>query len=222
MENNDKIAIVIGATGLVGKQLIIQLLEHPSFSKVTILSRRSLNIENPKLEEVIIDFDKLNDYKSKITGGVLFSCMGTTIKKAKTKESQYRIDFTYQYQKAQIAADNGVPDYVLVSSSGANSNSSIFYSRIKGELEDAITSLSFKKVRILRPSILLGNRNEFRFGEQVGTVLMGFFTAIIPPLRKWRGIKDSEVAQAMIALSIDSNDERVMISELDEIFAYSN
>lgn len=218
MENTDKKAIVIGATGLVGKQLVTQLLEHPSFSKVLILSRRSLGIQNSKLDEVIIDFGKLTEYQSQIKGDVLFSCMGTTIKKAKSKENQYKIDFTYQFQTAQIAAKNGVPNYVLVSSTGANSTSRVFYSRIKGELEEAITALPFQKIRILRPSILLGDREEFRFGEKIGMVVMGFFTSIIPPLRKWRGITGSEVARAMIASSLDSNTEKVSVRELDEIF----
>lgn len=218
MENTNKIAVVIGATGLVGKQLVAQLLEHPSFTTVTVLTRRPLGIQNPKLKEHIIDFDNLSEYQKNISGDVLFSCMGTTIKKAKTKENQYKIDFTYQYETAKIAANNGVSNYVLVSSTGANSKSRAFYSRIKGELENAVTPLPFQKIRILRPSILLGNREESRLGEKMGMIVLGFFTAIIPPLRKWRGISGTEVARAMIASSLDSSTEKVTVSELDEIF----
>tara|TARA_R110002050_G_scaffold80768_1_gene172738 strand:- start:50983 stop:51642 length:660 start_codon:yes stop_codon:yes gene_type:complete len=215
--NNNKTAIVIGATGLVGKQLVSQLLSHSKFSKVVLLVRRSTGITHSKMEEMIIQFDELENHKTQIKGDVLFSCMGTTIKKAKTKENQFKIDYTYQYQTAQLAAGNGVKTYVLVSSAGANAKSNTFYSRIKGELEEAVTSLPFEKIRILRPSILMGNRTEFRLGEKIGIGLMSVLQ-YIPFLKKWRGIKDTEVAQAMISLALDTNSDKVVVKQLDELF----
>lgn len=213
----NKTAIVIGATGLVGKQLVSQLIENPNFSKVTVLVRRSTKISHEKLNEVIVDFEKLSSFSPAIKGDVLFSCMGTTIKQAKTKENQYRVDFTYQFETAKIAADNNIGTYVLVSSTGANASSGVFYSRIKGELEEAVSKLSFDKIRILRPSVLMGDRNEFRLGEKIGiAVMMGL--KYIPYLNKWRGIKDTEVAHAMISMSNDTQTGKIVIKELDELF----
>ena len=216
--NDQKTAIVVGATGLVGKQLVTQLLEHPQFSKVIVLVRRTTGITHPKLEEILASFDDLNCFKKVVDGDVLFSCMGTTMKNAKTKENQYKVDFTYQYKTAALASKNGVKTYVLISSAGANSKSNMFYTRIKGELEDAITQIPFDKIRILRPSFLMGDRSEFRLGEMIGISVTNFFASIIPPLKKWRGITDKEVARAMIASCLHSSTKRVLISELDEIF----
>jgi len=156
----EQVANVIGASGLVGQQLVGQLLNHPDFKKVRIFVRRKCGITHPKLEEQLIDFDTPEIWKHLVKGDVLFSTLGTTIKTAKTKENQYRVDFTYQYDFAKVAADNGVSAYVLVSSMGASSKSSVFYSRIKGELEDAVSKLNFRKLIIFRPSILDGNRQE--------------------------------------------------------------
>ena len=213
-----KTAIVIGATGLVGKQLVSQLIEHPEFSTVVVLVRRSTGIVDPKLQEVFVSFDELICSKQEIKGDVLFSCMGTTMKQAKTKENQYKVDYTYQFKTAELAVSNGVKTYVLVSSAGADPKSRTFYTRIKGELEEAVNQLPFDKIRILRPSFLMGNRTEFRLGEIIGTSVMNFFAAIIPPLKKWRGIEDKEVARAMIASALDSSTEKVIVTELDEIF----
>ncbi len=214
---NNNTAIVIGATGLVGKQLVSQLIKSPNFSKVTVLVRRSTKISHEKLNEVIVDFDDMSSISQNIKGDVLFSCMGTTIKQAKTPENQFKVDYTYQYETAKIAANNNVSAYVLVSSAGATSDSSVFYSRIKGELEDAVAKLAFEKIRILRPSILLGNREEFRLGEKIGIWVMTGLK-YIPFLRKWRGIKDAEVAKAMISMYLDSQSEKVVTKELDELF----
>ena len=217
---NNKTAVVIGATGLVGKQLVNQLLAHNQFDQVTVLVRRSTGLTHAKLNEVILNFDELAQTSNHIKGDVLFSCMGTTIKQAKTKDNQFRVDFTYQFETAQIAAKNKVNTYVLVSSIGADAKSSMFYSRIKGELEDAVTLLPFPKIRILRPSILQGDRTEFRFGERIGITLTHFFGLFIPPLRKWRAIKDVQVAQAMIGLALDGNPDKLLISEREELFEF--
>jgi len=196
-----QIANVIGASGLVGQQLVAQLLENIEFSKIRVFVRRRSGLAHPKLEEQIIDFDRPESWKSLVQGDVLFSTLGTTIKTAKTKENQYRVDFTYQYEFAKAAAENGVPTYLLVSSMGADPKSSVFYSRIKGELEDAVAKLPFQKLFIIRPSILDGDRHEKRAGEKVGLILSRFLTKFI--LKAYRPTPVDVLAAKMIRLSLE-------------------
>jgi len=195
-----KIANIIGASGLVGHQLLIQILDHPEFEKVRIFVRRPSGINHPKLEEHIIDFDLPASWRPLVKGDVLFSTLGTTIKTAKTKENQYRVDFTYQYEFAKAASENGVPTYLLVSSMGANPKSSVFYSRMKGELEDAVAKLPFQKLFIIRPSILDGDRQEKRAGEKVGLILSRFLTRFI--LKAYKPTPVNLLATKMISLSL--------------------
>jgi uncharacterized protein YbjT (DUF2867 family) len=195
-----QIANVIGGSGLVGHELMRQLLDHPEFEKVRIFVRRATGIVHPKLEEHIIDFDQTESWKPLVQGDVLFSTLGTTIKTAKTKENQYRVDFTYQYEFAKAASEKGVPAYILISSMGANPKSPVFYSRIKGELEDAVAKLSFQKLFIIRPSILDGDRQEKRAGEKVGLILSRFLTKFI--LKAYRPTPVNVLASKMINLSL--------------------
>jgi uncharacterized protein YbjT (DUF2867 family) len=212
-----KTAIVIGATGLVGKELVKLLLADATYQKVIILHRRSTNLTHPKLEEHIINFEDPNSYAHLIKGDVLFSSLGTTIKQAGSQEAQYRIDYTYQYEPAEIAAKNGVANYVLVSSSGANAKSKLFYPRMKGELEEAIKKLPFKKIDIIQPSLLLGDRPEKRFGEQFGAILLKGLQHI-PRLKKYRGIHGYEVAQAMINATGKDTTDKISTYELEGVF----
>ena len=125
-------------------------------------------MQHAKLQERIVNFDAVPEWKALLTGDVLFSSLGTTLKQAGSKEAQYKVDFTYQYNIAKAAADNGVSQYVLVSSAGASPQSRIFYSRMKGELEEAVKTFSFPHITILQPGILQGERDEFRLGERIG------------------------------------------------------
>jgi uncharacterized protein YbjT (DUF2867 family) len=195
-----KKALILGATGLVGSELLQQLLNDDYFSQVVVLTRRSIGITHPKLKEEIIDFDKPESWQDKVKGDVLFSAFGTTIKTAGSKAAQWKIDYTYQYQMAMAARTNGVPAMVLVSSAGASPNSRIFYSRMKGELDRDIKALGFERFTILKPSILAGNRKEKRAGESVGLVL-GKLIGIIPYLIRYRAIPASVVAKAMVNAS---------------------
>jgi len=195
-----KVANIIGSTGLVGHQLLTQILDHPEFEKVRIFVRRASGISHPKLEEQIIDFDLPESWRHLVKGDVLFSTLGTTIKTAKTKENQYRVDFTYQYEFAKVASENGVSAYLLVSSLGANPKSSVFYSRMKGELEDAVAKLPFRKLVIIRPSILDGDRQEKRAGEKVGLILSRFVTRFI--LKVYKPTPVNLLASKMISLSL--------------------
>jgi len=208
-----KVANIIGSTGLVGHQLLTQILDHPEFEKVRIFVRRASGISHPKLEEQIIDFDLPESWRHLVKGDVLFSTLGTTIKTAKTKENQYRVDFTYQYEFAKVASENGVSAYLLVSSLGANPKSSVFYSRMKGELEDAVAKLPFRKLVIIRPSILDGDRQEKRAGEKVGLILSRFVTRFI--LKVYKPTPVNLLASKMISLSLQKVPGIITIGGLD-------
>lgn len=209
-------AIVIGATGLVGSEVLDLLLEDGRYSKVKIFHRRSTGIKHAKLEEHIVDFDRIEEWKHLITGDELYSALGTTMKKAGSQERQYTIDYTYQYETAKAAAENGVKKYSLVSSAGADYQSRVFYSRLKGELDDDVKDLSFDVITIMRPSILAGERNESRPGESIGMFFMKF-AAKIPGLKKYRPIPGRTVAEGMIN-SLHKCPPGYHIFELDEIF----
>jgi uncharacterized protein YbjT (DUF2867 family) len=213
-----KTAVVIGASGLIGKSLVKKLLDDNSYKSVKVFVRRTINISNSKLEEHIVDFDKITDWKNKISGDELYSAMGTTIKKAGSKEAQYKIDVTYQYEFAKAAAENGVTSYFLVSSSGANANSKLFYMKIKGELEEKVKLLPFNKIRIFRPALLLGERDEKRFGEKAAEKLLKIVVPLFPFLKNQRPIEGEKVAKAMIVSANEDNKERIKIFEPLEIF----
>ncbi len=209
-------AIVIGATGLIGKQLVKTLLMNDLYSEVRILVRRSTKINHPKLKELVINFDKLAQYDKDITGDVLFSVLGTTLKTAGSKAAQYKIDYGYQFDVAKIAAKNGVSKLILLSSIGANANSSVFYSKMKGELDEAVKTLPFEQISILRPSMLEGEREEFRWAEKLFTPIMKA-AIVIPCWRKYRPIKDVTVANAMLK-AVYQNDKPYHIYESNHIF----
>lgn len=189
-------ANVVGATGLVGKQLVDSLLENTKFEKVRIFVRRNSDIQHPKLEEHIVDFGDKKTWKEKLKGDVLFSTLGTTLKQAGSKERQYDIDFTLNYNFAKTAYENGIENYVLVSSIGANAKSRIFYTQIKGELDEAVAKLGFKNLAILRPSSLTGDRKERRTAEIITIPIATFLTNFV--FTNYRPIKDKTVAKAMI------------------------
>jgi uncharacterized protein YbjT (DUF2867 family) len=213
-----KSVIVIGATGLIGKHLTKLFLDNPTYSTVNLFVRRSLSISNPKLDEHIVDFDEIEKWKSDISGDELFSAMGTTIKKAGSKEAQYKIDVTYQYEFAKAAFENGVKNYFLVSSAGANAKSKFFYLRIKGELEEKVKLLPFNKLRIFRPSLLTGNRDEKRFGEKAAERILKVVVPIFPFMKNQKPIEGKKVVRAIIVSANDDSNERIKIFEPLDIF----
>jgi uncharacterized protein YbjT (DUF2867 family) len=197
-----KTAIIIGATGLTGTALLNQLLEHPAYSQVTILVRREMPLQHSKLKQVLFDFDAPN--ASLIQGDDLFCAMGTTLAKAGSKEAQYKIDCTYPAEIGRLAKANGVKRYLLVSSVGADANSSGFYLKTKGELEQKIQALGFERFVAARPSFLLGNRAEFRLGERIGIVMIKAFSSLlVGGLHKYKGIAVTDLASALIRMAND-------------------
>ena len=165
-------ALVIGATGATGRELVNKLLIDDEFSHVTIFVRNAPAIKHKKLKINVIDFKDLEKYKDLIKGDILFSALGTTKKDAGGKDEQYEIDYTYQYEFAKIAAENGLANYSLVSSVGANSKSSFFYPKMKGKLEEAVKKLDFKKIDIFQPPMLIRQPDLMREGEKSGIKIL--------------------------------------------------
>ena len=211
-----KTANLIGATGMTGSYTLQLLLKDDRFSRVKIFVRRTANIHDPKLEEYIIDFDKADSWKHLVTGDVLFSSLGTTLKQAGGKIPQYKVDYTYQYNFAKAASDNGVPVYVLVSSVGANPDSLVFYSKMKGELERDIRKLPFRHIHILQPGPLEGPREKERKFEKIGIGITRFITDL-GLFKGYKPIHGQIVAQAMVNASFDTQSP-VKVYRLMEVF----
>lgn len=166
-------SLVIGATGATGQEIVSQLLEDNSFNSISIFVRKNPNITHSKLKTYVIDFSKVEDFRDLIKGDVLFSCLGTTLRDAGSKDKQYLVDYTYQYEFAKIASENEVPNYSLVSSTGANENALFFYPKIKGKLEESIKKLPFKTIQIFQPPTLIRQKNLMRTSEKIGIKMFG-------------------------------------------------
>ena len=168
-------ALVIGATGATGTELVNQLIKDNQYTSVVVFSRRPLLISHARLTSHIVDFDNPQAWAHLVKGDVLFSALATTLKHAGSQKEQYKIDYTYQYQTAATAAAKGVAKYVLVSAMGANAKSWLFYPRIKGELDNAVAALSFKQIHIFRPGYLLRQPDKIRSMEKLGIAIIHFF-----------------------------------------------
>jgi uncharacterized protein YbjT (DUF2867 family) len=194
-------AIVIGATGLVGSELVRLLLADARFASVVVLARRPTGVTHRKLREHVVDFDAPAAFAALVRGDVLFSALGTTIRAAGSEEAQYRVDHGYQLRVAECARRNGVGTYVLVSSSGASPRSRIFYSRMKGELERDVEALGFARTRLLRPGLLDGERRERRPGERWALRVLRPLAPVLPAAA--RPIPVAAVARAAVAAALD-------------------
>ena len=211
-----KTALIIGSTGLVGSQLLQQLLASPCYTKVVSLSRRQLDFSHPKLISHIIDFENLTHHVELFKGDVFFSCLGTTLKQAGSVAAQRKVDFEYQFICAQMAANNAVPHYCLVSSSGANAHSMSRYLKIKGELEQQVKQLGFARLSILQPSLLVGERSELRVAEKFGEVVLPLLTRF-GILKRYRPITGEQVANKLLRVSIEQQ-QATGYYVLDELF----
>ena len=199
---NNRTALLLGATGLVGGHCLDLLLKDDSYSQVITLARRGLERNDAKLVQHVVEFDNLSDYASLIKAQDVFCCLGTTIKAAGSKEAFRKVDFTYPVEIARMASENGTEQFLIVTALGANSKSSVFYNRVKGEVEDAVCQLDFKSVQIFRPSLLLGERDKSRLSEKVAEkFLKAFKFMLVGGLRKYRAIEASDVSQAMVRMA---------------------
>ena len=201
---DQKIAVIIGASGMVGSQVLEELLKDENFKLIRSLVRKPLDISHPKLQQEIVNFNNSMDYSQKFgEGDVIFCCVGTTQKKVNGDKEEYRkVDFDIPVNAAKIGIENGFQQYYLVSAIGADDKSSNFYLKLKGETENAIKGIPFKSIGIFQPSILLGNRDENRPGEKVMQKLMKFFSRLlIGSFKKYRAIDALDVAKAMVKAS---------------------
>jgi len=189
-------ALIIGATGATGEELLQMILKDETYKQVDIFVRRDVNIKHEKLKVHIIDFDKSEEWKALVNGDVFFSCLGTTLEAAGSKEAQWKIDYGYQYEFAKIAQDNNVSNYVLISSSNASANSFFFYAKMKGKLEEAVKALSFTKLIIFNPPILIREDSERKM-EIIGVKVIKFFNKI-GLLRSQKPMETKLLAKAMI------------------------
>lgn len=191
-------ALVLGATGLIGKEVVQMLLNSSKYEQVTVLVRKNLLFQHAKLKQVAVNFDELDRYESYFAVDDVYSCLGTTIKKAKTKENFKRVDYDYTLHAAKIAEKQGVKNFLTVTAMGANSKSMFFYNRVKGDVEQELQKLHIKGIHIFRPSLLLGERQEFRFGEKVAEGITRVFSFLfVGPLRKYKPISGKQVALGM-------------------------
>jgi uncharacterized protein YbjT (DUF2867 family) len=197
-------AAVIGSTGLIGTQLVQFLLEDTAFTEVRILVRRPVSLSHPKLTVQIVAFDDYHELKEKIgSGHSVFCCVGTTQQKVQGDKEAYRkVDYNIPVNAANASIENGFKKFLLVSSAGADKNSSNFYLQLKGSVEESISQLEFESIHFFRPSILLGDRKEFRAGEKIAKRSMQLLSFLFfGPLKKYKPIQSSEVAKSMIAAS---------------------
>ena len=195
-------ALLAGATGLVGSFCLKDLLADPQYRSIVVLSRKALTVEHPKLKTIITDFENLEEHKTHLGADHIFCCLGTTIKKAGSQENFRKVDFNYPSEIARITAQAGANQFVLVSSIGASSHSRVFYSRVKGELEEAVMSLPFPGILIFRPSLILGVRQEKRLGESIWKVFMRIFQPLlVGPYKKYRPIQARIIAKSMVEMA---------------------
>ena len=204
-------ALLVGATGLIGRQCMELLCGSERYSEVIVLVRRETGYSHGKKKELVVDFDHVREIPDTFTCNDVFCCLGTTIKKAGTRENFRRIDHDYPLSVARIAKDRGAQRCFIVSAMGANSASPVFYNRVKGDVENDLRTMAFESLHIFRPSLLLGKRQEFRLGERIAGFLSLLFSWFMRgPLRHYRPVKAALVAGAMVKAA-ESGDTGVQV-----------
>lgn len=205
---HSKIALVVGASGLIGKQVVELLLKDAIYSEVIVLVRKSFLPTHQKLKEIVFDFD--NPDSSVVRADDVFCCLGTTMKKAGSKEAFRKVDYEYPLSIARLALKNGAQQLLIVTALGADANSLFFYNRVKGEVEQQLIQLNYPKLKIFRPSLLLGDRNENRVGEKFGELLFSVVSPLmVGPLKRYRAIDSAKVARAMVTLAQEKSSSAV-------------
>ena len=188
-------ALIIGATGATGKDLVTLLLNDNAYSEVHCFVRKPMSITHPKLYAHVVNFETPEAWADLLHGDVAFSCLGTTLAVAGSKEAQWRVDYDYQYAFAQQCKANGVPTFVLVSAAMANAQSKMFYNRMKGQLEDAVKALGFSCLLIFQPSVLIRSNSD-RSGENFTVKVFNFLNKL-GILKRYRPMPTAVLAQKM-------------------------
>ncbi|CAM3707017.1 NAD(P)H-binding protein [Mucilaginibacter galii] len=210
-------AVIAGASGLVGNELLHILLQESTYDEVLILVRKHLPIQHKKLVQLQVSFDELEQHQSAINGHALFCCLGSTKSKTPDLNVYRKIDHDYPVKLAQIALKNKMPHYHLVSAIGANSTSSNFYTKMKGETERDIQAVDIRSLHIYQPSLLTGNRKEHRLTERIATGVMKIIDPLlIGGLKKYQSIAAATVARAMYKQSLNQ-EEGVFVHPSDHI-----
>lgn len=201
-----KTALVFGATGLTGSYLITQLIQCDQYNVIKVFNRKAQNYNHPKVDEHLIDFNKIDEYSHEFKGDDVFCCLGTTLKKAGSKDNFFAVDHDLPVKIAQICQINQCEIFIAISSIGANAKSSNYYLRTKGLMEQDILNLDFNYQAFVRPSMLLGSRNEPRLAESIGKIMMKIFGfLLLGKLKKYRAIHAKTVAKAMINIANQQN-----------------
>jgi uncharacterized protein YbjT (DUF2867 family) len=219
MTTTTRTALIVGASGLIGGQCLQNLLDDPSYSEVIALVRKPILVKRRKLKEVITSFNStLEQTLSSITANDVFCCLGSTIRKAGSQEAFRKVDYELVVTIADIMRRHGAEQFIVISAMGANSTSKVFYNRIKGEMEEAIKGLGYPCVRIIRPSLLLGHREEFRLGERIGVMMSPLLKMVlIGSLKKYRPVEAVAVARFMVVVAHEGPVAGVHVSESDQI-----
>jgi uncharacterized protein YbjT (DUF2867 family) len=208
-----KTAIVLGASGATGTELLQQLLADSRYDTIKLFSRSKTDIAYPKIEEHIIDMFQLENYSSDFTGDDVFCCIGTTKAKTPDKNTYRKIDFGIPAAAAKLAKANGINTFIVVSAIGANKDSSIFYNRTKGEMQEAVLSQHIPVTHILQPSLIVANRKESRFAEKLAAVFMKLLDPLLwGGAAKFKSINAKAIAKAMVWLANNKYKDTIIAS----------
>ena len=211
-------ALVVGATGLIGGYCLQALLDDPGYSEVTAIVRKPILKRHRKLKTVITRFSNIENDLSKTKAHDIFCCLGTTIKKAGSQEAFKQVDLSLVVSIAKLMRKQEAEQFLVISSMGADSNSKVFYSRVKGEMENALKGLGYSCLRIIRPSLLLGPREEFRLGERIGVILAPMLKPfLMGAMRKYRPVQAESVAKFMVKVAHEEPVSGVHVYESDMI-----
>lgn len=195
---SQKTALVLGATGMVGMELVKLISAHKYYQTINLLTRRPINLPDQTIKQQVIDFDQLEKYADLFQVQDVYICLGTTIKAAKTKEAFRTVDYEYVVEAAKLAKRGNMEKLLIITAAGADPRSRVFYSRVKGEVEETLKSMGLPSLHIFRPSLLLGDRKEIRLGEAMMGKASSFLARImIGPLQPYRPIHAATVAAAM-------------------------
>lgn len=210
-------ALVVGATGLVGSSLVKLLCESEEYAAVNVISRRPLDFKHPKLVVKLCEFDQIAEKDIEFAHEV-FCCLGTTMKKAGSKQQFEKVDFEYPLTIAAIAKNRGVGHFIVISAMGANEKALAYYSKVKGKLEAELIKMDFPQLSIVRPSLITGDRPEFRLGETIGDKVLKVLNPIlVGPLKKMHSIPATQIALAMKVIALHGKKQKVAVYLSDEL-----